>query len=105
MFPGTYDNAEAQLVFITNQGAPAAFEIRTFVGGFFGGDRLTLTPQFNFRIGDTFNAELCWSYNNIDLPEGAFETNLGRLRVTYSFSTLISLQALVQYNYLFDLLK
>jgi hypothetical protein len=96
--PGTYDNVEAAIVFITNQGAPVAFELRTVVGGFFGGDRLSLTPNLRFRIGDTFNAELEWSYNDIDLPEGAFQTNLGRLRLSYSFSTLINLQALIQYN-------
>jgi hypothetical protein len=96
--PGTYDNAEAQIVFYTNQGAPVAFELETKVGGFFGGDRLSLTPNLRFRIGDAFNAELGWSINDVDLPEGAFTTNLGRLRLSYSFSTLINLQALIQYN-------
>jgi hypothetical protein len=95
---GTYDNREAQIVFFTDQGAPAAFEIRSHIGGFFGGDRVSLTPSFNFRLGATFNAELSWNYNNIDLPEGAFTTNLGRLRLSYSFTTMISLQALIQYN-------
>ena len=96
--PGTYDNVEAVLSFITNRGAPVAFELRTVAGGFFGGDRLSLTPNLRFRIGDTFNAELGWSYNDIDLPEGAFETNLGHLRLSYSFTTLINLQALIQHN-------
>jgi len=96
--PGTYDKAEAAIVFYTNRGAPVAFNMRTVVGGFFGGDRLSLTPNLTFRMGDTFNAELEWSYNDIDLPEGAFTTNLGRLRLSYSFSTLINLQVLIQYN-------
>jgi len=96
--PGTYDNAEAVLSLISNQGAPVAFEIRSTIGGFFGGDRLSLTPNLRFRIGDTFNAELGWIYNDIDLPEGAFTTNLGSLRLSYSFSTLINLQTLIQYN-------
>ena len=96
--PGTYDNVEAQLVFYTNRGAPIAFNMRAVIGGFFGGDRVALTPALRFRLGDTFNAELGWSYNDIDLPEGAFETNLGRFRLSYSFNTLINLQALIQYN-------
>ncbi len=58
----------------------------------------TATPSFNLRLGETFNAELSWNQNNIDLPEGAFTTNLGRLRLSYSFSTMISLQTLIQYN-------
>jgi hypothetical protein len=96
--PGTYDNVEAQIVFYTNRGAPVAFNMRTMVGGFFGGDRLSLTPNLRFRIGETFNVELGWNYNDIDLPEGAFRAKIGSLRLNYSFSTLINLQALVQYN-------
>ena len=96
--PGTYDNVEAVLALISNQGAPVAFEIRSTIGGFFGGNRLSLTPNLRFRLGDTFNAELGWGYNDIDLPEGAFTINLGSLRLNYSFTTLINLQALIQYN-------
>jgi hypothetical protein len=96
--PGTYDHEEAQIVFFTNRGAPASFSLRWIVGGFFGGERLSLTPGFRFRIGDTFNTELSWRYNDIDLPGGAFETNLGSLRVSYSFTPRVFIQALVQYN-------
>ncbi len=95
---GTYDHSEAQIVFFTNRGAPVGFELRANVGGFFGGDRVALTPSFRFRIGETFNTELRWSHNDIDLRGGAFETNLGRLRVSYSFTPRIFVQALVQYN-------
>jgi hypothetical protein len=95
---GTYDNTEAQIVFYTNRGAPVAFQLRAVIGGFYGGDRINLVPGFRFRIGDTFNTEISWSYNDIDLPEGAFKTNLGRLRLSYSFTPSIFIQALVQYN-------
>ena len=96
--PGTYDHNEAVLALSPDQGAPAAFEVRTVFGGFFGGTRISLTPSFRFRLGETFNTELSWSVNDIDLPGGDFRTNLGRLRLIYSFTTLISLQALIQYN-------
>lgn len=95
---GTYDHEEAQLVLITNQGAPLSLTTRVVVGGFFGGDRLTVRPTVRYRVGETFTSDLSWSYNDIDLPGGAFETNLGRLRMTYSFTPKISLQALLQYN-------
>ena len=39
-----------------------------------------------------------WSYNDLRLPGGHFTTNLARLRVSYSFTTRVFLQALVQYN-------
>ncbi len=95
---GTYDHGEGQIVFFTNRGAPAGFEFRANVGGFFGGDRVALRPELRLRIGERFTSELNWSYNDIDLPGGSFETNLGRLRLTYSFTPRIFVQGLIQYN-------
>ena len=51
-----------------------------------------------WELPEAFNAELSWSYNDIDLPGGAFEVHLGRLRVSYSFDPKRFIQALVQYN-------
>ena len=96
--PGTYEENEVALVGFTNQGAPVGFDMRATIGGFFGGDRVTLTPSVRARVGERFNTELIWEHNNIDLPGGDFETNLGRLRASYSFSTRSFVQALVQYN-------
>lgn len=96
--PGTYDHQEAQLVLITNAGAPLSLSVRSNIGGFFGGERIAVSPTLRYRIGETFTSQLSWSHNNINLPGGDFETNLARLRLTYSFTPKISLQALVQYN-------
>ncbi len=59
---------------------------------------MALSPTLRFRIGDTFNTEIGWQYNDIDLETGAFETNLGLLRVSYSFTQKIFVQGLLQYN-------
>ena len=104
IFPGvtvpvdTYDHAEAIMRFNTNQGAPISFTFRATVGGFFGGDRVQLGPEVSMRTGQPFNAQLSWSRNDIDLPGGAFVANLGTVRLNYSFTTRMFLQALVQYN-------
>ena len=55
-------------------------------------------PRLNVRGGETFNVQLAWDYNDIDLPGGSFATNLVRLRVSHSFTTRMFAQALVQYN-------
>jgi hypothetical protein len=96
--PGTYDHAEAQIVTFTNRGAPLSVNNTLTLGGFFGGDRLGLSPSIRLRGGDALTAELNWSYNDITLPWGSFVTNLGRLRVSYSFTPRLFVQSLVQYN-------
>ena len=100
---GRFDHKEAQLVFNTNQGAPVSFEIRSIIGGFFGGERVELRPSVSVRTSETLTARVEWSRNDIQLPGGDFVTNLGRLRMSYSFSTRVFFQALIQYNNLADL--
>lgn len=77
-----------------------SFSLRTVVGGQFGGDRVSLSPSVAYRIGETFRSELSLAYNDYDLPvpNGEFTANLARLRLSYSFTPKMQLQALVQYN-------
>lgn len=97
---GNYEHTESQLVFQTNQGAPLAFYIQSRIGGFFGGDRMALSPRINYRVGEQFSTELSWNHSEIDLPvaNGEFNVDVTQLRVSYSFSPRMSLQTLVQYN-------
>jgi hypothetical protein len=95
---GTYDHREAQLVFMSNQGAPVSVGLRSVIGGIFGGDRVSIDPSLRMRLGETFSTELSYSRNDVDLPGGHFTTNLVRTRVSYSFNPRIFLQGLVQYN-------
>jgi hypothetical protein len=96
--PGRYEHEELQLEYHTNAGAPLSFSLAAFIGGFFGGDRVSLRPTLRYRIGETFSTELTWNYNDVDLPDGEFEVNVARLRVSYSFTPKILLQALMQYD-------
>lgn len=68
------------------------------IGGFLSGHQQSYAPQLNLRKGGTFTSSLRWTRNDIDLPQGSFVTNLGSLRMTYNFTTLVNTQALVQYN-------
>jgi hypothetical protein len=98
--PGTYSGPEVALNFHTNLAAPLSFGMHVNVGDRFGGDRTVLTPNVNFRIGETFSTELAIVHNDFDLPVpgGDFDVTLSRLRLSYSFTPQILLQALVQYN-------
>lgn len=97
---GTYNHSEVQLVYQTNQSAPLSLDMQVRSGGLFGGDRVSVTPTLAYRVGDRFSSELSWNYNDIDLPvpNGDFKINIGRLRLSYSFTPKILLQALVQFN-------
>ena len=96
--PGSYAHKEAQLVFMTNQGAPVSLNLETRIGGFFGGDRISLNPTVRMRAGETLTAEVAYQRNDVDLPWGEFSTNLLRTRLSYSFTTRAFVQTLVQYN-------
>jgi len=100
--PGSYDNTEAMLVLITNQGAPLGFETRVTLGGFFGGSRVSSVNTLRGRIGEAFNSSVDYSRNDVSLPEGRFVTNLLRMRLSYSFTPRIYVQALLQYNDVID---
>lgn len=101
---GSYDHGEVQLVLQTNPASPLSFFARGFFGGRFGGDRVAIAPSIKWQIGETFSSELSYNYNDFDLPGGSFKANLARLRMSYSFSPKMMLQALVQYNELNDTL-
>jgi len=97
---GIYSGHEAQIRGNTNRGAPLSFEFQANIGKRFGGDRVVLKPSVNFRIGETFSTELTYDYNKFDLPimGGDFDVGLTRLRLSYSFTPQMLLQALIQYN-------
>ncbi|MBE9548862.1 MAG: carbohydrate binding family 9 domain-containing protein [Proteobacteria bacterium] len=95
---GSYDHSEVQFYFTTDRSAPLSFNARTTIGGRFGGDRFSFSPGIDYRIGDKFSSSLSLNYNDFDLPGGQFSVLLSQLRLSYSFTPKILLQALVQYN-------
>ena len=65
---GIYEHNEAQFSYNSNRGVPLSFGIRTTIGGFFGGHRVTWGPSISLRSGDSFRTSLRWNRNDIDLP-------------------------------------
>lgn len=97
---GSYSGGEAVIGFKTDLSAPLSFEMRANIGQRFGGDRLVSAPILRYRAGDSFNAELLVEYSAFDLPYsgGDFEVLLSRLRLSYSFTPKVSIQAVLQYE-------
>lgn len=95
---GTYRHNEAQIVFRTNLSKPFYLSTRHVLGGFFGGERYANSGTMGFRVGDKFNSELTLVLNDIRLPQGDFNSNVFRARLSYAFTPRIFAQSLMQYN-------
>ena len=100
---GTFNDKEAQIMIMTNQAKPISFTSMNRMGGFFGGDRLNVTPAIKFRYKDRFTSEFSSNYNKVNLPGGKFTTNVFRARLTYAFTPKMYIQSLLQYNNQSDL--
>ena len=96
--PDTYVHKEAAIVAMSNQGAALSGQVRITAGGFFGGDRLAISPSIRLRVGDAFNTDVGISRNDINSPFGAFVTNLIISRTSFSFTPRVFIQSLIQYN-------
>jgi hypothetical protein len=95
---GTYDHAEAALVFRTNPSKNVYISTRHVLGGSFGGKRFINSGTLGIRIGDRFNSEYTLQQNNFDLPGGKFSATVFGTRLSYSFTPRIFTQGLIQYN-------
>ena len=74
------------------------FSTRTFIGGYYGGNRVASRNTINFRFGDRFNSAITVNYNKLKLQNGTINALITGGKFTYSFTPRIYLQSLVQYN-------
>jgi|TARA_R110002072_G_scaffold68049_3_gene166170 hypothetical protein len=68
------------------------------IGGSFGGKRYQQSATLSVRLGDKFNSDFIYLYNNYQLPVGDFTANIFRSQMTYSFRPNLYVQSLVQNN-------
>jgi hypothetical protein len=68
------------------------------LGRFLNGDQSSPSATVTIRHGGNFTINTTWNYRAITLPQGAFHTNLGNMRVTYNFTPSVFVQSLIQYN-------
>ena len=52
----------------------------------------------NARVGAKIQASVGWRRDDVTLPGGEFKTDLVPVRFNYSFTPLMNIQALIQYN-------
>lgn len=95
---GQYAGWEAAFVYFTDQSRAVSFNSRFNWGAFLSGSKRTSSGDVTVRYGDRSSATFALSYNDVDLPEGAFTATLTSFKLGYYFTPRIYLQGLVQYS-------
>ena len=67
-------------------------------GDFYGGERFNVRADLFWNANRNFRASVGYDYNEVDLPQGQFETRLVRMRMDVIFSSKWSWLNLVQYD-------
>ena len=99
--PGTYDSDTRGIQFSTGSHRKLAVSGR-FVdypdGKFYGGSRFDQWVQLTWRPSARFLGSLSYEYDDVVLPQGAFEVRLVRAEFDIAFSSTLSLVNLIQYD-------
>ena len=96
--PGLYTWNEWLGNFESDPSKPIFVNVEASFGSFYDGNFNRFSSDTGFRWGARLLSTLGYLRNDVELPYGDFVANLARLRVSYSFTTRMLLQALVQYN-------
>jgi hypothetical protein len=82
----------------TNLSAPLSASLLHRVGSYYDGDYHGWSLTVAMRAGARLLSELSWNRDDITLPAGRFRNDLVPLKVSYAFTSLASIQGLLQYN-------
>ncbi len=96
--PGFYSWNYWSLEYFSNPSAPFNFSVVPTFGSFYDGDWTQVAVNLEGRLGDRFTASVGYTQADVELPYGNFVTKLVPTKVSYSFTPLATLAALVQYN-------
>ena len=96
--PGLYTWYQLGNEYLSDPSAFISTTLRWRHGGFYDGDFDSYETAVNWRAGARFVGSVGWTRQNVELQYGSFHTDLVPAKVSYAFTTLASIQALVQYN-------
>jgi hypothetical protein len=99
---GDYDVWQAGVFANSSSGRPVVLSTQIFLQGIYDGTLHSLTGRVAAAPNANFSLEASYTRNLVDVPDGAFQTDVVSLRLSYAFSTQLFLNALLQYNSLDD---
>lgn len=83
---GVYKSNRYGVYMETGRQRPVRFEVEVADGDFFGGKRLQIRPEIEWRPNKHFFASLSANQNEISLPQGDFTSRLFSARINYAFN-------------------
>jgi hypothetical protein len=82
----------------TNRSAPVSVAMVHRIGRYYNGDYQGWRLTLGLRAGARLLSEVEWNYDDVKLPVGRFRNDLLPIKISYAFTSLASLQGLIQYN-------
>jgi hypothetical protein len=95
---GQYSWWQNAFEYFHNPSARVTGTVRYHIGNYYDGDFNAIELTSDYRITPKATASVGWTRQDIKLPYGNFVNNLVPVKGSYSFTTLTSLSALLQYN-------
>jgi hypothetical protein len=95
---GQYGWAWGEFEGNTNQSAPISASLVHRIGNYYDGDYHSWRLTVGLRAGARLLSELGWNRDDVTLSGGRFRNDLVPMKVSYAFTSLASLQGLIQYN-------
>ena len=96
--PGKYGWTQHAFEYNHDPSARVTATTRFRIGHYYNGDFNSLEFTSDYRITPKATASVGWTRQDVDLPSGSFVNNLVPIKANYSFTTMTSLSALLQYN-------
>jgi hypothetical protein len=96
--PGEYRFGEGVLYYESSRGRSLSLLLHGNYGTFWNGDRRRARGGIRWRMNAHLAASAEYDLNRITVPQGHFSEGLAYLRVDWSLSTRMFLNAFVQYN-------
>jgi len=96
--PGDYRFADLGMRYVASAHRKIAGMLMYVDGDFYDGTRRNINGEISWRPSRHFRTSVGYNFNEIELPQGNFETRLVRLGFDVVFSSKISIVNLVQYD-------
>jgi hypothetical protein len=95
---GAYDGDMAMVLFNSSSARPVVVDANLRRGDFYGGTIMSLGGNLSVAPSPQVALSVGLSRNRVEIPSGDFTAKILSLRGSYSFSTRLTTNLLVQYN-------